>query len=54
MKVPTTGIFFLDVALAFLIFLAGVFILIKKESKLGFIVIATALFWAYKLVAPHL
>lgn len=52
MRIPSTGSFLLDMAIAFLIFLAGIAIAIKKGSRWGWLISGIALFWAYKLVAP--
>jgi hypothetical protein len=54
MNIPSTGSFLLDMGLAFLIFLAGVTLAIKKGSKLGWGVCAVALFWAYKITEKFL
>lgn len=52
MTIPSTGNFILDVSLAFLTFLGGVVILMKMESKWGYLAMAFGLYWAYSIVAP--
>ena len=52
MDVPFTSSLMFDAALAFLFFLAGVWIAFRVGSKIGWVIIAASLFWAYKLFEP--
>lgn len=52
MNVPFTGQLMLDAALAFLFFLAGIWIAFRVGSKIGWVILAASIYWAYLLFEP--
>ena len=49
MRIPSTGSLMLDTALAFIFFVAGVFIWLKRENRIGIVIAVVAIYWAYSI-----
>lgn len=52
MRIPTTGRLSIDIIIAFGLFLAGVYIALKKENRWGWFIVVVALYWAYSMIGP--
>lgn len=46
-RVPLTGILKLDIAIAFIVACQGLYLIIKFDSRWGWVVLGSAAFWGY-------
>ncbi len=52
MYIPTTGSLIVDLALAAVMVISGIFLAVARGKRWGWAICAVALFWAYQLVQP--